>query len=445
MKRQGPSEKSSPDETCRALAQFCPVPCWIHSQRQILFVSQSALALLGLPESEVLGRSPADFHFPRPAKEERFTYLGHPATFASFSPAPEPERIYQAIGESVSFGVWIGDLGGGTVHCSQEFLDLLGMSMDECKGFGWTKALRSEDREATAEAFARAIRTGENLELEHWLWARDGSCRPVILRAAPVRDQAGEIVLWAGLNLDVGKYKDALQALGDINDRLTRANRELEEFAYIASHDLQEPLRVIRLMAKLVEQRDKGTADTDTAECLALIQQSADRMSLLVRALLEYARVLHALPLPEAAADLGRAIQTAVQNCLAGIEESGATVTFDPMPSLIADEEQMTRVFQNLISNAIKYRREIRPVITITVDERGSEWRFCVADNGQGIPLDSQQIIFEPFKRLHAQEIPGSGLGLSVCKKIVERHGGRIWTESESGQGSLFFFTLPMD
>ena len=432
-------------QICSALARFCPTPCWIYDQIQILFISQPALDFLGLQESQVLGRPPGDFAFPTNRKEEQFTYQGQPATFASFLLAPESHAVYEAIGQSIAYGVWLGDALGETTYLSQGFLDLVGMSMEECKGFGWTKALRAEDREPTAEAFARSLRTGENLNLDHWLCDQEGSWHPVLLRAAPARDQSGQIIFWAGVNLDVGRYKDALQSLADINDQLTRANQELEEFAFTASHDLQEPLRVIRLMAKLVEQRGGTQLDAEMMECLQLIEQSTDRMSTLVRAMLDYARVLHALPVPEVPADLNRALAAALQNCAIGIQQSGAAITWDPMPTVIADQEQITRVFQNLISNAVKYRRDVPLVISITVDERGTEWRFCVSDNGRGIPEDFQRMVFLPFKRLQGEDIPGSGLGLAVCQKIIEYHGGRIWAESEPGEGSLFFFTLPMD
>ncbi len=225
---------------------------------------------------------------------------------------------------------------------------------------------------------------------------------------------------------------------------LERSNRELEQFAYITSHDLQEPLRMVTSYLQLLERRYKGALDEDADDFIAYAVDGATRMQMLIRDLLTYSRVsTHAKPFePTNCNDI---LNHARANLEIAIHESAATVTSDDLPTITADATQLTQVFQNLIGNAVKFRRkEEPPRVHVTAERKEDEWLFSVRDNGIGIAPEHTERIFLIFQRLHTRdEYPGTGIGLAVCKKIVERHGGRLWVESEPGKGSTLYFTIP--
>jgi len=226
-------------------------------------------------------------------------------------------------------------------------------------------------------------------------------------------------------------------------DDLARSNRDLEQFAYVASHDLQEPLRMVATYTQLLAERYRGRLDSDADKYIHYAVDGALRMQKLVQDLLAYSRVGRAGVALENT-DSNVALQAALRNLEAAIQESGAIVEHAQLPVLLADSSQLVQVFQNLIGNAIKFRGSETPLIRISAELRGKEWIFSVADNGIGIATEHADSVFVVFRRLHARaEYPGNGIGLSICKKIVEQHGGRIWVESEIGRGSTFRFALP--
>jgi signal transduction histidine kinase len=224
---------------------------------------------------------------------------------------------------------------------------------------------------------------------------------------------------------------------------LKRSNEDLEQFAYVASHDLQEPLRMIQNYLQLLRQRYDKQLDNNAREFIAFAFDGATRMHQLIRDLLTYSRVgTHGKDFSEA--ETSEAVTDALANLKVAIEESHAEITHDPLPTVHGDIVQLTQLFQNLVGNAVKFRGEAPPRIHIGVRRVGEEWEFSVRDNGIGIAEEDFQRIFVVFQRLHGPErFPGTGIGLSVCKKIVERHGGRIWLESKPGKGTTFYFTLP--
>jgi signal transduction histidine kinase len=227
-------------------------------------------------------------------------------------------------------------------------------------------------------------------------------------------------------------------------DDLARSNRDLEQFAYVASHDLQEPLRMVATYTQLLAERYRGKLDSDADKYIHYAVDGALRMQKLIQDLLAFSRVgRNGVALENT--DCNAALQVALKNLEAAIQESGATVEPAQLPVLLADSSQMVQVFQNLIGNAIKFRGSESPVIRVSAELSGKEYLFSVADNGIGIAAEDAESVFVVFRRLHTRaEYPGNGIGLSICKKIVEQHGGRIWVESEIGHGSTFRFALPI-
>ena len=234
----------------------------------------------------------------------------------------------------------------------------------------------------------------------------------------------------------------------EITDRersqaLRRSNEDLEQFAYVASHDLQGPLRKISSYSALLKRRYQGKLDADADDFIAYIIAGVQRMESLIDDLLKYSRVARQEP-PTEPVDADGALEKALANLQGAIEAKQAVVTHEPLPWVLANASQLSQVFQNLIDNAIKFCTEAHPLVHVSARRDDDHWLFSVRDNGIGIELQYQDRIFQIFQRLHTQdEYPGTGIGLALCRKIVERYGGRIWLESEAGKGTTFYFTLP--
>lgn len=252
--------------------------------------------------------------------------------------------------------------------------------------------------------------------------------------------QAGIAVQKAGL---YEKTKRAQTALAEKAEELARSNTELEHFAYIASHDLQEPLRMVASYVQLLARRYKGKLDAEADEFIGFAVDGATRMQALIHALLAYSRI-GTKRKPFEPVDCDKIVAIAVKNLQLALEESQGSVTCGPLPTVTGDGIQLGQLFQNLIANALKFRGAESPKIHISAERKGAEWVFSCRDNGIGIDPQFSERIFVIFQRLHSKdEYPGTGIGLALCKKIVERHGGRIWVESGEGKGSIFYFTMP--
>ena len=243
---------------------------------------------------------------------------------------------------------------------------------------------------------------------------------------------------------DITERKQVEKELEKSKLELEQSNTDLERFASIASHDLREPLRAISGFASLLLKRCRGQLDASAEEYINYILDGTKRLQELIDALLMYSRV-GTKAKAFGPADCEEILEGVTSNLTVAIEESAAVITHDPLPRVVGDRAQLEQLFQNIISNAIKFGGSTRPEIHIGLVRRNDEWQFSVKDNGIGIEAQHQERIFDIFQRLHTQgEYPGTGLGLAICKRIVERHGGRIWVESELGSGSTFFFTIPV-
>ena len=226
-------------------------------------------------------------------------------------------------------------------------------------------------------------------------------------------------------------------------DRLKRSNEELQQFAYVASHDLQEPLRTVSSFVKLLEKRYQGQLDEDADTFIGYIVDGAMRMQALIQDLLALSRIGSRRLAPQAV-DVNTVLDRMLEGMQTSLVEAQAEVTHATLPTVEVDASQLSQLFQNLISNALKFRGEAAPRVHVWAHRSNGSWRFAVQDNGIGIKAAFQEEIFEVFRRLHGRgKYAGTGMGLAICKRIVERHGGRIWVESEEGHGATFFFTVP--
>ncbi len=288
--------------------------------------------------------------------------------------------------------------------------------------------------------YIRVVETGAPLSKEDLYYESNHVLRHAFdVRAAKFND--GLVVIWR----DITERKKNELALAKATQDLKQSNEELEQFAYVASHDLQEPLRMVSGYLQLISQRYQGKLDADADEFIFYAVDGSQRMQRLIRDLLEYSRVGTGSA-PVRSVDSELALLQALSNLQVMIEENKAAVTYDPLPEVVANDGQLTTVFQNLVGNGIKFHNAVAPAVHVSAREDGNQWVFSVRDNGIGIAPEYLDQIFVIFKRLHTrEEFPGSGIGLATCKKIVERHGGRLWVESAPGSGSTFSFSLPKD
>ncbi len=281
-----------------------------------------------------------------------------------------------------------------------------------------------------------------NMEAE---WRRkDGTSIWVTINEHTVFDKDGEAIYYEGTTVDITERKQTQKLLAQQAEELARSNKELEQFAYIASHDLQEPLRMVASYTELLGKRYTGKLDADADDFIHYAVDGANRMKRLINDLLTYSRV-GTQGKPFISVEMKDVVDTAMANLKMAIEDTNARITCDTLPCVLADDVQLLQLFQNLIANAIKFHGEKAPEVHISVARDESDWVVSVKDNGIGIDPKHFERIFQIFQRLHGKrEYSGTGIGLAVCKKIVERHGGRLWVESEPGQGSVFMFTIPV-
>lgn len=348
---------------------------------------------------------------------------------------------------AASIGVWDFDPVNNVLIWDDQMFLVYGVPREKFSGAfeAWQATVHPEDLLREMEKVQMALRGEKDFDSEFRVIWRDKSIHCIKANASVFRDPSGKAIRMIGTNWDITAQKRAEEELAHTVAELARSNADLAQFASVASHDLQEPLRAVSGCVELLARRYRDKLDAQAGEWIQLTVEGAKRMQALIRDLLAYSRVGTSgksfVP-----TNVGAALDLALANLATSITESGAVITHDPLPSLVADPTQMAQLFQNLIGNALKFCKERSPEIHVGAKPEAGAWTFSVRDNGIGIEPQYRERIFVIFQRLHTRtEYPGTGIGLAICQRIVERHGGRIWVESEPGKGSTFYFTIPQN
>ncbi|MBA3683797.1 MAG: PAS domain-containing protein [Planctomycetes bacterium] len=369
--------------------------------------------------------------------------------------APETRRLEarlraseQRLGAALAaarLGTWRWDIAHGTIDWDASLRGVVGLGDTDPTpdAAAFSEWIHPDDRERVDASLQSALTGPDDYDvlfrLRHcdgaWHWHRS---------RGQVERQDGKPVAMIGACIDLNDLKTTEEHLARKAIELERSNAELEQFAYIASHDLQEPLRMITSYLGILQRRYAALFDERARQYFAYAIGGAERMRDLIRAVLDYSHA-GAGPLVSEPFPCGHALADALANLRGTLAASHAAVHADPLPTLRANRTQLIRVFQNLISNALKFRRaEVAPAIVIRARDSDEGWVISVSDNGIGIAAEDHQRLFQIFQRLHAiDRYPGSGIGLATCRKIIDRHGGRIWVEAQAGPGATFAFLIP--
>jgi PAS domain S-box-containing protein len=315
----------------------------------------------------------------------------------------------------------------------------------ELKETPFAELIDAEDRAAVWDQVQQAIQERRPFQMQYRIRTAGGGSKWVWEQGTAICSESGEVEALEGFITDISERRRAEEELQHKAKELAASNAELEQFAYAASHDLQEPLRMIAGYTQLLARRYGGKLDSNADEFMGFTIEATQRMQALIRDLLSYSRVGRA-SLSRERVDLEQCAQASLANLRAALDENAAEVEMTPLPVVQGQRTQLTQLFQNLIGNAVKYHGDEPPRVRVTAERRGDHWLFAVQDNGIGIDRQYHDQVFDLLRRLHSRrEYSGTGIGLAICKKIVENHGGRIWVESESGRGATFQFTLPAE
>lgn len=348
---------------------------------------------------------------------------------------------------------WIQDSDHKTVYLNDYWYELTGIDRAADMQKSTLEAVHPGDIERIMGLADKAYRSGQKYSAECRIKVRDGSYRDTYFQVAPV-EIGGKIVNWVGVNIDISEQKEMAKRLAKMNEELeerveerTRelqeSNRELEQFASIASHDLQEPLRKISSFTELLQEELDGTLNEISQKYMNVITEASQRMRSLIQDLLLYSRVSRNDLLKEPV-DLKETMRHVTDDLGNAILDTKAVVVFEDLPTIEGNGTQLYQLLQNLVSNSPKYHGSAPPKVKLSAEKKGDEWLICCEDNGIGFDPKYSERVFQLFQRLHSRsEYPGTGIGLSLCKRIVERHGGKIWVETAPGKGTKFFFTLP--
>ena len=357
------------------------------------------------------------------------------------------EERYRSLAELIPFGGWMADGRGNMVRLSESFLKTFETTMEECRGSGWMQLLDESDRNQVMADWRECMRSGYFWDYEYRMRAPSGNQYVVLSRGIPVYGSGGREKSWVGIHLDITDRELSAQQRIEQARNIARFNAELEQFAYVSAHDLQEPLRMISSYVQLLSRRYKGKLDADADTYIGYAVEGAERLQTLLQDLLELQQVGKGNK-PVVVAPLVSAVQKACESLSLEIAKHNAQITSDNLPTFEYEEQAYIQLFTHLFENALKYRREgVRPDIHVSAERnpKANAWEIRVKDNGIGIPAEFTDKIFDVFQRLHPRSMyPGTGIGLAICKKIVEVNGGHIWVESAVGDGSTFSFTIPL-
>jgi PAS domain S-box-containing protein len=373
------------------------------------------------------------------------------------SPASEPAAVamaaggdarYKVLASRVPVGIYETDVEGRCTFVNQRWSEIAGIPWDEALGTGWTRAIHPDDRRSVETAWAAAVAAGRQFAQEFRMRRPDGEVRWVWSEAVAITAEERGETGFIGTLADVTERHDAdervLRTRAELEQRaaeLERSNRDLEQFAYVASHDLSEPLLVIRgFIQMLAESHDEQLGD-EGKRYIASALSGVERLQTLIDDLLDYSRVGRAA-LVKLECDSGQLAREASELVSVNGVSGAERVTVGELPRVLVEPQMMRRLFRNLMSNAIKFSPPGESVV-VTAAQEDADWRFAIADHGPGIPPEQGERVFEMFQRLHGRDVPGTGIGLAICKRIVERHGGRIWHEPNPGGGTVFAFTIP--
>ena len=355
------------------------------------------------------------------------------------------DGLLAAIVESSDDAIISKDLDGVITSWNKGAEDIFGYTAAEAIGRPIAMIAAPERGDEMPRILER-IRRGERVDhYETVRMARDGRRVNISLTVSPIRDSKGRIVGASKIARDITEKKMADESVRKQADRLARANADLQQFAYVTSHDLQEPLRTVAACTEMFLEKSGEKLDQEERQLLGYVSEAAQRLTAMIGDLLTYARTLDE-DLLFAPVNVGEVVEWALNNLHLSIQSTDAVISFDlqSLPTIRGNKVAVVQLFQNLVGNALKYRGAAPPVVHIAATRRESDWLFSVKDNGIGIAPAYHKRIFTLFQRLHSShEYPGTGIGLALCRRIVQLHGGDIWVESAEGAGATFFFNLP--
>jgi PAS domain S-box-containing protein len=362
----------------------------------------------------------------------------------------DSEGRYRLTADSLPQLIWTSRADGTTEYLNQRWRDEAGLTQDDAPDLNWTRVIFDDDRTEFDRKWKESLGSGSTFQVDCRMRSQGGEPRWFTCRAVPVKDSQGQVIRWFGSCTDIHDSRmvaDTLrrkqEELERSNAELQRSNADLEQFAYAASHDLQEPLRMVAIYSQLLRDEYTARLDDQARMYLQFAVEGALRMEALLKDLLTYARVARSQDPHESAVNVDDALQEALANLAVPIKSSGAVITVGRLCAVRMRKVHLVQVLQNLISNCIKYRRaEESPKIEINSQISDGWCTISVKDNGIGIDPIYQEQVFKLFGRLHTRDVPGTGIGLAICKKLVERNGGKIAIQSAVGRGSTFSFTV---
>uniref|UniRef100_Q01UA9 histidine kinase n=1 Tax=Solibacter usitatus (strain Ellin6076) TaxID=234267 RepID=Q01UA9_SOLUE len=474
-----------PEEELTDFIEKVAIPLhWVAEDGTILWANAAELELLGYTREEYIGRNIRDFHVDAAVIEDILQRLSNDDSLSAFEArlrrkdgsirdvsissnvlrtggkfvhtrcvtvditekknASELQERMAAIVESSDDAILSKDLNGIIQSWNRGAERIFGYKADEIVG-KHISTLAAPDAVDEIPNILDRLRRGERVD--HYQTRRmtkDGRILTVSLTVSPIRDSSGVIVGASKVARDITERHQHERAICEANAALTRANSDLQQFVYSASHDLQEPLRMIAAFSGMLKKKFEGKLGPEADQYIELTLEGALRMEQLLKDLRSFAQISIGGEEPVEDVDAGATLDKTMDNLAVLIRDSGARITRTTLPHVRIHKFQLEQLFQNLIGNSIRYRSSAPPRIHVAAELGDKEWVFSVADNGIGIETQFKEQIFGMFKRLHSTaEYPGTGMGLAICQRIVDRVGGRIWVESEPGQGSKFFFTVP--